>query len=71
MSATRGTLTCSLIAETAFAESMSGMAILTMSAPAVCIAFIWFTVASTSQVFVLHMVCTETGAFAPIVTFPT
>ena len=71
MSATSGTLTCSLMAETALAASMSGMAMRTMSAPAACMARICLTVASTSQVLVEHMVCTLTGAPPPIATPPT
>ena len=59
------------MAETAFAASMSGIAMRTMSAPAACMARICWTVASTSQVLVEHMVCTLTGALPPTATLPT
>ena len=71
MSATSGRLTCLRILPKASAASMVGTETRTMSAPTPSRARIWATVASTSQVSVLVMLCTEIGASPPTGTEPT
>src|SRR5690606_22803240 len=51
--------------------SMVGTDTRTMSAPASTTRLIWATVAATSQVSVLVMVCTAMGASPPTGTLPT
>ncbi len=50
---------------------MSGTATRTISQPAARSSLICRTVASTSQVLVLHMDCTVTGALPPTLRLPT
>src|SRR5690606_28704780 len=60
-----------LILPKASAASIDGTETRTMSAPAASRRWIWPTVASTSQVSVLVMLCTEIGASPPTGTLPT
>ena len=59
------------MAEMASAAAMSGTARRTMSQPAAARAFICAQVASTSEVRVLHIDCTETSAPPPTAAPPT
>jgi len=72
MSATRGTSgSCFRISANAAAASIEGTETRTMSAPAATQRWICATVAATSQVSVLVMVCTVIGASPPTWTLPT
>src|SRR5476651_1422899 len=71
MSATSGTLTSCLMRPKASAASMSGTEIRTMSTPAASRRLIWATVAATSLVSLLVMLCTAMGASPPTGTEPT
>ena len=71
MSATRGTGLCSRMTRRVRAAFSVGTARRTRSQPAAARAFTWATVASASSVFVLHMLCTLTGAPPPMVRLPT
>src|SRR5476651_1822042 len=71
MSATSGTLTSCLMRPKASAASMSGTEIRTMSTPAASRRLIWATVAATSLVSLLVMLCTAMGASPPNGTEPT
>src|SRR3989338_8989107 len=70
MSATSGTLTNCLIRPKASAASMSGTETRTMSTPAASRRLIWATVAATSLVSLLVMLCTAMGAGPPTGTEP-
>src|SRR3546814_4202612 len=71
MSATSGNCTSCLMHPKASAASMEGTETLTISAPALARRWICATVASTSQVSVSVMLCTEIGASPPTGTLPT
>src|SRR3990167_6715211 len=71
ISATSGTLTCCLILPKASAASISGTETRTMSAPASSRRRICATVAATSLVSLLVMLCTAIGASPPTGTEPT
>ena len=71
MSATMGTGLCRTISRSARVLSSSGVDTRTMSAPASAAALTCATVAATSVVAVLVMVCTEIGASQPTGTDPT
>src|SRR3990167_4906398 len=71
ISASSGRLTCCLILPKASAASMSGTEMRTISAPASCRRRTWATVAATSLVSVLVMLCTAMGASPPTGTEPT
>jgi hypothetical protein len=62
---------CARISRKASAASILGTEIRTMSAPACLKASICATVAATSQVSVLVMLCTLIGASPPTATLPT
>ena len=71
MSATTGTLTWAMMSLSASALSWSGQETRTMSTPAASARRICATVAATSVVSVLVMVCTVIGAPPPTGTAPT
>src|SRR5688500_16862655 len=71
MSATIGTLAARTISFSAAVDSTSGHDTRTMSAPASSQRRIWSIVAFASEVGVLVIVCTVTGASPPTATLPT
>ena len=71
MSATNGMATCFLISPMARACLSSRQDSRTISQPTSSSSWICLTVASTSQVGVVHMLCTTTGAPPPTFTLPT
>ena len=71
MSATIGTGEAATISRSAAAASRVSHVTRTMSAPAAAARSIWPRVPRTSSVWVLVMVCTETGAAPPMTTGPT
>ena len=71
MSATIGTRASRTICLSAAVEATSGQDTRTMSAPASSQRRIWAIVASASEVGVLVIVCTVTGASPPTATSPT
>src|SRR5688572_3402309 len=71
MSATIGTLAARTISLSAAVDSTSGQDTRMMSAPASSQRRIWSIVAFASEVGVLVIVCTVTGASPPTATLPT
>src|SRR5262245_6041585 len=71
MSATTGTVDFAAIASSAFASSQCGTATRTMSTPVATSDAICCSVALMSEVFVVVIDCTETGASPPMATLPT
>ena len=71
MSATSGTGDSATRAANAAVDASSGQDTRTISAPASASSPIWRAVAATSEVTVLVMDWTETGASAPTSTRPT
>ncbi len=71
MSATIGTGLSRTISRSALVAASSGVEMRTMSAPASAAAITWASVALTSALSVLVMVCTEIGASPPTGTRPT
>ena len=71
MSATIGTFAARTICFSAAVDASSGQETRMMSAPASSHRLIWSTVARTSSVGVLVMVCTVIGASPPTGTLPT